>query len=547
VNSSLGRWRRRRGTAAPPKKGGAFRITRTEVGAIVIVALIAIASAAYVGVYNRPKNYYGTTIQVWTYGAFHNSTGPGVCCNFRAGYDPENFTVPVGTHVTLDVLNSDNETHGLAIPSFGLDTGPLSPNATAVLTFTVTTLGNYTYTEPPADCGGGNCNAGQAFNGFFLVRTASFFANLQSSQSSSSTSTAGPPSTATSTTSSSSSTAGSTPAAEPASLGQKFIEINAFEVANGATEYTAGNNFTATQLLSLVQQIHSAIGNFNIIGLIRVQCDGGAVQPYLTASHILGTGYNWNGSLNSYVTAIEQAAGGQIIPDAAVGILITDPSNDVCDEPTSPASFYGDAASLLTLSAISEGQRYIALEGWDAWYANNSPNEATVQNLLQTLQSQGWKGFMPEDNNYANTADTPSCSAQYSIAPDYGYAGYVRNGIFVVNTTSPYAFANYNDICSIKSAEPYLNGVIVGIESQLNATDPAYNCGGVQYDYAIVAFAQCLTQSQQETALTSLAANQQARGYIFIYPVVVGEYQAQYDAQQAGTLSLIESLINEYN
>ena len=524
-----------------------MRITRTEAGAIVIIALIAIASAAYVGVYNRPKNYTGTTIQVWTYGAFDNSTGPGVCCKFRAGFDPENFTVPVGTRVTLDVQNTDNETHGLAIPSFGLDTGPLEPNATAVLTFTATTSGNYTYTEPSADCGGGNCDAGQAFNGFFLVRAASFFANLQSSYGSSSTSTAGPPSTATSTTSSSSSTAGSTPPAEPASLGQKFIEIKAFEVANGATEYTAGNNFTATQLLSLVQQIHSAIGNFNMIGFIEVQCDGGVVQPYLTASHILGTGYNWNGSLDSYVTAIEQAAGGQIIPDAAAGILITDPSNDACDEPPSPASYYADTASLLTLSAISEGQRYIMLGGWDAWYANNSPNQATVQNLLQTLQSQGWKGFMPEDNNYANTADTPSCAAQYSTAPDYGFAGYVRNGIFVVNTTSPYVFANYNDICSIKSAEPYLNGIVVGIESQLNATDPAYNCGGVQHDYAIVAFAQCLTQSQQETALTSLAANQQAHGYIFIYPVVVGEYQVQYDAQQAGTLSLIEQLINEYN
>lgn len=541
VNSSRCRWKRRRGAVALPQKGGASRTTRTEVGAIVIIALIAISAAAYVGVYNRPKSYNGSTIQVWMYGAFDNSTGPGVCCNFRAGYDPENFTVPQGTHITLNILNSDNETHGLAIPSFGLDTGPLKPGATAVLTFTVTALGNYTYTEPTADCGGGSCNAGQAFNGFFLVRPASFFANVQSLQTSSSTSATA------STASSSSSTSASTPPAETAGLGQKFVEIDAFEVANGATVYTAGNNFTATQLLSLVQQIHSAIGDFNIVGLIGVQCDGGVVQPYLTASHVLGTGFDWNGSLNTYVTAIQQAAGGQIIPDAGANILITNPSNDACDEPPSPASFYGDAASLLTLSAISGGQRYIVLEGWDSWYANNSPNEATVQNLLQTLQSQGWKGFIPEDNNYANTADTPSCSAQYSIAPDYGHASYARNGIFVVNKTSPYAFANYNDICSIKSAEPYLNGIVVGIESQLNATDPAYDCGGVQYDYAIVAFAQCLTQSQQETALTSLATDQQAHGYIFIYPVVVGQYEVQYNAQQAGTLSLIEQSLNKYN
>jgi hypothetical protein len=524
----------------------ALHMTKTEVGAIIIVALIAISGVAYVGVYDKPKNYFGITFRMWMYGAFDNSTGPGVCCNKRASYDPENFTVAVGTHVTLDVLNSDNRTHGFAIPSFGLDTGPLKPNATAVLTFTATKVGNYTYTEPLADCGGGNCDAGQAFNGFFLVKPSTAVVSATLTHRSSSTSTTGAPSTATSTASSSSSTESSTPTALPASLGQKFIEIDAFEVANGATEYTAGNNFTATQLLSLIQEIHSAIGNFNIIGFLTVQCDGGVVHPNLMASQIYGTGYNWNGSLDSYVTAIQQAAGGQIIPNAAASILITDPAEDVCSEPASPASYYADAASLLTLSAISEGQRYIMLEGWDAWYANNSPSETTVQNLFQTLQSQGWKGFMPEDN-YANTAATPSCAAQYSNAPDYGYAEYVRNGIFVVNTTSPYVFPNHNDICSIKSAEPYLNGIVVGIESQLQATNPAYNCGGVQYDYAIVAFARCLTQSQQETALTSLAANQQARGYTFIYPVVVGEYQVQYDAQQAGTLSLIQQLISEYN
>ena len=171
LNERLSSWRRRRGTVAPPKKGNALHLKGTEIVAIVIVALVAIAGIAYVAVNDKPNtnNYYGFTVSMWIYGAIDNSTGPGVCCTIPASYDPSNFTVPVGTHVTLDINNSDTLTHGLAIPSFNLDTGPMKPNSTTVLTFTVNTAGNYTYNEPPADCGGGNCDAGQALNGFFVV------------------------------------------------------------------------------------------------------------------------------------------------------------------------------------------------------------------------------------------------------------------------------------------------------------------------------------------------------------------------------------------
>lgn len=137
---------------------------------MVIVLLIAIAGIAYVEESSKPKsNYYGFTVSMWIYGAIDNSTGPGVCCTIPASYDPDNFTIPVGTHVTLDINNSDTLTHGLAIPSFNLDTGPMKPNSTTVLTFTANTAGNFTYDEPAADCGGGSCDAGQELNGFFIV------------------------------------------------------------------------------------------------------------------------------------------------------------------------------------------------------------------------------------------------------------------------------------------------------------------------------------------------------------------------------------------
>lgn len=145
-------------------------MNRTEIAAVVIVLLIAIAGIAYVEESSKPKsNYYGFTVSMWIYGAIDNSTGPGVCCTIPASYDPDNFTIPVGTHVTLDINNSDTLTHGLAIPSFNLDTGPMKPNSTTVLTFTANTAGNFTYDEPAADCGGGSCDAGQELNGFFIV------------------------------------------------------------------------------------------------------------------------------------------------------------------------------------------------------------------------------------------------------------------------------------------------------------------------------------------------------------------------------------------
>jgi hypothetical protein len=69
----------------------------------------------------------------------------------------------------LSVLNLDNSTHGLAIPKFNVDTGGIAPNATRVVSFVASAVGNFTYSEPASDCGGGNCDAGQALNGWFVV------------------------------------------------------------------------------------------------------------------------------------------------------------------------------------------------------------------------------------------------------------------------------------------------------------------------------------------------------------------------------------------
>lgn len=127
----------------------------------MVIALVAFAAVAYYAL-NRPSSgYYGEQVVIQIGGAVGS---------IPATYYPGNFTVSLGEHITLLVENTDNITHGLAIPSFNVDTGEIKPNGTATVSFVATPAGNYTYDEPKADCGGGNCDAGQALSGWFEVQ-----------------------------------------------------------------------------------------------------------------------------------------------------------------------------------------------------------------------------------------------------------------------------------------------------------------------------------------------------------------------------------------
>ena len=370
--------------------------------------------------------------------------------------------------------------------------------------------------------------------------------------------------TSTSTTTTSTTTTSSYTTTQYPNIGQKFIEIKAFDVtkgSNGGTtvQFIAGNDYSATQLLSLVESIHDAIGNFSLIRFVRTECQGGIVNPNLTASQIQAqsysgnSNYNWNGTLNSYFTAIQKAAGGQIIPDADMDIYFGDTDclsqfkTDQTNNPTYQNDYFADAASLLTLNAIADGDRYVMLESWDAYYANDNPSQNQVETFFQKMQALGWTGFMPQANNPAATGQGPqTCSSKNAPFPDFGYGGYVRNGLFWINSTAPYVFPHFNTICSIEKSEPYLNGVVLAMESQSQGSpaDQAY-CDG-NYMTAGGCF-NSLSQSEQETALTYLASNQAKYDYIWVYPVLIGEHGVEYDAEKAGTLTYMESLINQYN
>jgi plastocyanin len=87
-------------------------------------------------------------------------------------YVPANVTLRLGQVVTFAVFNTDDNTHGLAIPAFNMDTGIIKHGITARFTFTADKVGTFPWDEPPGYCTGGNgnvCNSAQDLKGNLTV------------------------------------------------------------------------------------------------------------------------------------------------------------------------------------------------------------------------------------------------------------------------------------------------------------------------------------------------------------------------------------------
>jgi uncharacterized cupredoxin-like copper-binding protein len=87
-------------------------------------------------------------------------------------YVPANFTVKEGDNVTLAISNTDDNTHGIAIPQFGLNNTIIPPGDTARVWFIPNQAGVFKYMEPPGDCKGGYggvCNSVQHMWGWITV------------------------------------------------------------------------------------------------------------------------------------------------------------------------------------------------------------------------------------------------------------------------------------------------------------------------------------------------------------------------------------------
>ncbi|HUI00099.1 MAG TPA: cupredoxin domain-containing protein [Nitrososphaerales archaeon] len=87
-------------------------------------------------------------------------------------YDPDNFTVTQGDNVTLSVLNTDDNTHGLVITQFHVDTGIIPSGNTVIVSFIADKTGTFEFYEPPGYCTGGVgnvCNSVQKMTGNMTV------------------------------------------------------------------------------------------------------------------------------------------------------------------------------------------------------------------------------------------------------------------------------------------------------------------------------------------------------------------------------------------
>jgi len=87
-------------------------------------------------------------------------------------YVPASVTVRQGQVVTFAVFNSDDNTHGLAIPAFNVDTGIIKKGITARFTFTADKSGTFPWDEPANYCKGGVgnvCNSAQDLKGNLTV------------------------------------------------------------------------------------------------------------------------------------------------------------------------------------------------------------------------------------------------------------------------------------------------------------------------------------------------------------------------------------------
>lgn len=87
-------------------------------------------------------------------------------------YVPDNFTVKLGQNVTLAITNTDDNTHGLVLSQFGVNTGIILPGDTDRVWFLANQTGVFKFDEPPGYCKGGYggvCNSVQHMWGYVTI------------------------------------------------------------------------------------------------------------------------------------------------------------------------------------------------------------------------------------------------------------------------------------------------------------------------------------------------------------------------------------------
>jgi heme/copper-type cytochrome/quinol oxidase subunit 2 len=133
---------------------------------LAVLLLAAIAGGAYYAQTLTSSNSTPGSLDV------HIAILGGVGAGTVDTYSPDNFTVKQGQHVTLAVLNTDDNSHGLAITQFEVDTGIIGPGNTVRVSFVANQTGTFKFFEPDGYCKGGVgnvCNSQQKMVGNMTV------------------------------------------------------------------------------------------------------------------------------------------------------------------------------------------------------------------------------------------------------------------------------------------------------------------------------------------------------------------------------------------
>jgi heme/copper-type cytochrome/quinol oxidase subunit 2 len=132
---------------------------------IAVLVVAVIASSAYLsGSFGSKSTTNTQTVDLQIIG--------GVGVGTVDTYVPANFTVTEGKNVTLAISNTDDNTHGIAIPQFGVQNTIIPPGDTGRVWFIANQTGSFKYAEPPGDCKGGYggvCNSVQHMWGWITV------------------------------------------------------------------------------------------------------------------------------------------------------------------------------------------------------------------------------------------------------------------------------------------------------------------------------------------------------------------------------------------
>jgi hypothetical protein len=307
---------------------------------------------------------------------------------------------------------------------------------------------------------------------------------------------------------------------------QGFIQIRGLGSYGSWFPYTE----TPAQVETIVSEIHNSTGrNITIFSFVD-----GAELP---ANQVQG----WNGSVNTYLSAIKQKAGGDIVPTLDLDYYMSGSpwlSHSYCDPDNStdcgPSFFFKMSAELLNLTAIGSGGREVLLDSWPTM--SRYENESVITGVLQNLTDQGWHALLMKEDQ------SPS-----DPFPDFGYANYLAVDLscsFEAPFCSPLqGIINQEYINDIGS--PEFRGVFSLFDYQtINNPKP---------QTAFDLFAANLTADEQASALSSLASLQSTGKYTMIYPVLVNvardgdefEFDANRETMTDGTpmLSVIESLV----